>query len=84
MINLQICCIYFFQVDEALAAIFFDQLLFDLFGKTGASAKPSKLFLAGISKTVGCNLPAIGSLDAKGFKLNAQFPNIPAARGGWS
>jgi hypothetical protein len=77
MVNLQIGLVHFFQVDEALAAIFLNELIFDLLGKTGAAAKPSELLLLRIGKPVGRNLPAIGRFDPKGLELNAQFPNIP-------
>src|ERR1019366_4430625 len=81
MVNLQSGLVHFLQVDEALAAIFRNELILDLFGKTGAPAESPELFLRRVGKTVGRDLPPIRRLHPEGFELNAQFPNI--ARRAW-
>ena len=65
------------QIYETLAAILRNELIFDLLGKTGAPAEPAELLLGRVSKPVGGDLATIGGSDAKGFELNAEFPDIP-------
>lgn len=77
MVNLQSCLVHFFQINEALAAVFLNELIFDFFGKAGAPAEPPELLFRRIGKTVGGNLPAIGRLNPEGFKLNAPLSDIP-------
>src|ERR1039458_1386651 len=76
MVNLQICLVHRFQIDETPAAIFFDQLFFDFFGPTGAPAEAMELLLRRVGEPVGGDFAAIGGGNMKGFELNAQFPNV--------
>jgi len=74
---LQIARFHLFQVYETTTTIFLNQLLFNFFGKTRASAESPKLLFGGIGKTIRCDFAAIGRRDSERLKLNAQFANIP-------